>query len=97
MLIYRSVTSAGPWPRAPSPQQQKNHLIYVGTVVIIFMKGHSLSFILRHRQMFFTFFTNRKSLFYEQIIVIGRFWFSAKESESAAKCQLFDSDSLAVK
>lgn len=88
MLIYRSVTSAGPWPRAPSLQQQKNHLIYIGSCSIY----ERTFFILDIKAQ-----ANVVSLFYEQIIVIGRFWFSAKESESAAKCQLFDSDSLAVK
>lgn len=75
MLIYRSVTSAGPWPRAPSPQQQNNHLIYVGSCNIC----ETTLFILDTKAQ-----ANVVSLFYEQIIVIGRFWFLAKKSESAA-------------
>lgn len=66
MLIYRSVTSAGPWPRAPSPQQQKNHLIHVGSCNIC----ETTFFILDIKAL-----ANVVSLFYEQIIVIGRFWF----------------------
>lgn len=70
MLIYRSVTSAGSWPRAPSPQQQKNHLIYVGSCNICERKF----FILDIKAQ-----ANVVSLFYEQIIMIGQFWFSAKD------------------